>query len=160
LVIHGNYLAADEIDYVGAHADRMSVVYCPRTHAYFQHSRYPLEELLAAGARVALGTDSRASTPDLSLLGEVQGAAAEFPAIEPATFLQMATLDAAQALGLSDQAGSLTPGKRADLIALPCSAGDDPFAAILAAERPEGVWLAGERLVARGAVNASDSHAT
>ena len=62
LAIHGNYLDDEEIEFLGRQR-RMAVVYCPRTHAWFGHTRYPLEKLLAAGAVVALGTDSRASSP-------------------------------------------------------------------------------------------------
>ena len=72
LVIHGNFLTDEEIAFVGAAAGQMAVVYCPRTHAYFGHPPYPLEKLLAAGAVVALGTDSRASNPDLNLLAEMR----------------------------------------------------------------------------------------
>ncbi|MGC3970911.1 MAG: amidohydrolase family protein [Pirellulales bacterium] len=49
LVIHGNYLADDEIEYLAAHADRMTTVYCPRTHAYFGHAPHPLPKLLQSG---------------------------------------------------------------------------------------------------------------
>ncbi len=34
LVIHGNYLRGDEIRFLASRADRMSLVYCPRTHAF------------------------------------------------------------------------------------------------------------------------------
>ena len=68
LVIHGNYLVQDEINFLAAHRDRMSLVYCPRTHAYFSHEPYPLAEMIKAGVRVAVGTDSRASNPDLKLV--------------------------------------------------------------------------------------------
>ena len=78
----------------------MAVVYCPRTHAWFGHARYPLEKLLAAGAIVALGTDSRASSPDLSLLAEMRHVAREFPAMSRATILELGTLGGARALGL------------------------------------------------------------
>ena len=69
LVIHGNYLNDEEIAFLAANAARMSVVYCPRSHDWFAHDEYPLQKMLAAGATVALGTDGRCSTPDLSLLG-------------------------------------------------------------------------------------------
>ena len=144
LVIHGNYLAEEEIAFLADRRERMSVVYCPRTHAYFGHARYPLERMLAAGVRVALGTDSRASNPDLNLLGELRAAAEFFPAIDPATMLRMATLDGAIALGMGEHAGSLTRGKRADLVALPCPAAVDPYGAILDGGAPTGVWLAGK----------------
>ena len=133
LAIHGNYFDAEEIAFAAAHRDRMSIVYCPRTHAYFEHEPYRLAAMLAAGVRVALGTDSRASNPDLNLLREVQEVASRFPQIDPATLLRMATLDAAEALGLSELVGSLTPGKQAELKMVRCD-GDlrDPYAALLA----------------------------
>jgi aminodeoxyfutalosine deaminase len=59
LVIHGNYLDEDELRFLGRNP-HMTLVYCPRTHAYFGHERYPLEAALRHGVRVALGTDSRA----------------------------------------------------------------------------------------------------
>src|SRR3954454_9776618 len=34
LVIHGNYLNYEELRFLGANRDRMSLVYCPRTHSY------------------------------------------------------------------------------------------------------------------------------
>ena len=55
LVIHGNYLDAEERAFLAEHADRMSLVYCPRTHAYFGHPPYPLAELLAAGVQRGAG---------------------------------------------------------------------------------------------------------
>ena len=72
LVIHGNYLDDEEIGFLAENAAKMAVVYCPRTHAWFGHPPYPLEKMLAAGASVAVGTDSRASSPDLSLLAELR----------------------------------------------------------------------------------------
>lgn len=133
LAIHGNYFDAEEIAFAAAQHERMSVVYCPRTHAYFEHEPYPLEAMLAAGVRVALGTDSRASNPDLNLLGEVQFASARFPRVDPAVLLRMATLDAAEALGFGGMVGSLTAGKRAELMTIRCDDDlDDPYAPLFA----------------------------
>ena len=78
LVIHGNYLNEQEIEFLAEHRSHMSVVYCPRTHAYFDHDPYPLERMLASGVRVAVGTDSRASNPDLNLLSELRGLLSNF----------------------------------------------------------------------------------
>ncbi len=115
LIVHGNHLADDEIRFLGRQADRMSVVFCPRTHKYFQHSRYPLRQMLRAGVNVALGTDSRASNPDLNLLAEMQAVAREFPELDPSEILRMGTLCGARALGLESRMGTLTPGKNAQL---------------------------------------------
>lgn len=128
LVIHGNFLDDEEISLLAAAADRMSVVYCPRTHDWFAHRDYPLEKLLAAGATVALGTDGRGSTPDLSLLGEMRCAARKHPGVPLAAILRMATIAGARALGRETEIGSLAAGKRADLaiVALPDRSADDP----------------------------------
>jgi cytosine/adenosine deaminase-related metal-dependent hydrolase len=115
LVIHGNYLAADELEFLAMNSERMSVVFCPRTHAYFGHERYPLDKLLALGAMVALGTDGRASNPDLSMLAEMRCVARQFPAIPPDVLLRLGTLAGAKALGCQNDAGSLETGKPANL---------------------------------------------
>jgi 5-methylthioadenosine/S-adenosylhomocysteine deaminase len=62
------------------------------------------------------------------------------------TVLELATLRGAQALGLGDEIGSLTPGKRADLIVLdlagsPFVPWDDPVAATVFGGTPDRVLL-------------------
>jgi aminodeoxyfutalosine deaminase len=128
LVIHGNYLTDEEIAFIAARRDRMAIVYCPRTHAFFGHSPYPLAILLKSAAVVALGTDSRASNPDLNLLAEMRHVAKSH-SVPPAKIIEMATINGATALGRAGEFGSLTLGKRADLaiIRLPESATDDPY---------------------------------
>ena len=98
LAIHCNYLSPKEIRFLGEHPN-VAVVYCPRTHAYFRHGAHPWQQLKAAGATVLLGTDSRASNPDLSIWKELQWIAA-LPGAKPIwELLPMITTDAAQALG-------------------------------------------------------------
>jgi cytosine/adenosine deaminase-related metal-dependent hydrolase len=152
LVIHGNYLQEDERAFLASHRDRMSLVYCPRTHAYFGHPRYPLPELLKAGVCVALGTDSRASNPDLDLLAEMRHVARSYPEIEPQAVLRLGTLAGAEALGRAADVGSITPGKFADLVAVPIDnvhvrTTDDVLDGILSGvSKPTAVWLRGDRL--------------
>lgn len=122
MVIHGNYLSDAEIEFLAQQRERSTVVFCPRTHRYFGHQHYPLTELLSAGVRVVLGTDSRASNPSLNLWHEVEFAAANYPEIPPQQLLRMVTLDAAYALGQEEHFGVLGPGKRAVAAVVPVSA--------------------------------------
>jgi cytosine/adenosine deaminase-related metal-dependent hydrolase len=115
LVVHGNYLSAAERNFLAERADQMSVVYCPRTHDFFGHDAYPLADMLAAGVAMALGTDSRASNPDLSMLNEMRFIAERHIGIGSAKILELGTLGGARALGLANQIGSLAPGKLANL---------------------------------------------
>lgn len=115
LAIHGNYLRGEEIQFLAEHRERMALVYCPQTHGYFGHEKYPLAEMLTAGVRIALGTDSKASNPSLNLWEEVQFVAEHFPAIPPEAVLRMVTSDAAYALAQEGSFGTLSAGKRAML---------------------------------------------
>ncbi len=142
LVVHGNYLAGGDMDFLASRAKSMAVVYCPRTHAYFGHGAYPLAEMLGRGVHVALGTDSRASSPDLDLLGEIRHIACHQPEVSPQTALGLGTIGGARALGRQRQLGSIVPGKRASLIALPladCRA-DDPHELLFASAQP-AEWI-------------------
>jgi cytosine/adenosine deaminase-related metal-dependent hydrolase len=135
LYVHGNYLAPDAP--IPPHG---SIVYCPRTHAAFGHPPHPFREFLARGVRVALGTDSLASNPDLDLLAEARFVHRKYPDVPGATLLRMATLAGAEALGWADETGSLESGKSADLVVLPLSNRDedDPHKLIFDSDLP--VW--------------------
>jgi cytosine/adenosine deaminase-related metal-dependent hydrolase len=114
LLIHGNYLQPSANIPPNA-----TLVYCPRTHAAFGHPPHPFREFLARGVRVALGTDSLASNPDLDILAEARFVHGKYADVPGATLLRMITLSGAEALGWADDTGSLTPGKSADLVVLP-----------------------------------------
>jgi len=71
--------------------------------------------MLASGVRVALGTDSRASSPNLNLLEDVRCAIQRHPSVPKSKILELATLGGARALGLEAELGTLESGKRAAL---------------------------------------------
>ncbi len=114
LYVHGNYLPANTS--IRSH---VSIAYCPRTHAAFQHPPHPFRELLARKVRVCLGTDSLASNPDLDILAEARFLHARHPDLPGDQLLRMVTLAGAEALGWQKECGSLEPQKSADLVAVP-----------------------------------------
>lgn len=88
----------------------------------------PVTKMLEAGLNVGIGTDGPASNNDLDMFEEVRlasfvaKAASNDPTSVPAqTALTMATRLGAQALHLGHLTGSLTPGRRADLIVVDTS---------------------------------------
>jgi cytosine/adenosine deaminase-related metal-dependent hydrolase len=133
IVVHGTFLPDDShaMARLARHRDRLAVAICPRTTLALSGRLPPLAAFRDAGLRVALGTDSRASNPDLSVLGEcrtlVDGGLAS-----PADALRMATRHGAWALMLDRRCGLLAPGRPADLTILrPTSPHTDPFSAVL-----------------------------
>jgi aminodeoxyfutalosine deaminase len=146
LVIHGNYLSVDEIEFLAQRRDRFHVVYCPRTHAYFGHPTHPLPDLLRNGVSVALGTDSRASNPDLSLLAEMQWVAATFPQLAPEQIVRLGTSAGAEALGISNHLGRIAEGYSAQLtvIDLPPGRASDPYGWLYDNRCTARPWSAGD----------------
>jgi len=118
LIIHGNYLDDDELRFLAAHRNRMSVVYCPRSHAYFRHASYPLKKMLDYGVRVLLGTDSLASVPDLNLIEEMQFALRQHPTLSPEMIYRLGTVEGARALHLPEDFGTIQPGSPAQFVSV------------------------------------------
>jgi cytosine/adenosine deaminase-related metal-dependent hydrolase len=124
LAVHVNYLSPGDAALLARR--RVSVAHCPRSHAFFQHRRFPREELAGAGVNICLGTDSLASVTklrdrplELNLFAEMQALARGHPGLSPDEILRMATLNGARALGLEGTIGELAEGALADLIAVP-----------------------------------------
>jgi 5-methylthioadenosine/S-adenosylhomocysteine deaminase len=78
----------------------------------------PISRFYASGVNVAVGTDSLASVGDLNLFSELKTMRWLAPEVPASKILESATLVGARALGLGHELGSLTPGKRAELIAV------------------------------------------
>jgi cytosine/adenosine deaminase-related metal-dependent hydrolase len=116
LFAHGNYLPTDT-----RLPPNATIVFCPRTHATFGHPPHPFRELMGQGVRIALGTDSLASNPDLDVLAEAQFVHERYPDVPGEQLLRMATLNGAEALGFGRVTGSLDAGKSADLVVVPLS---------------------------------------
>ncbi|HUE36088.1 MAG TPA: amidohydrolase family protein [Candidatus Acidoferrum sp.] len=124
LAIHANYL--DDADFALLTGRGVSIVHCPRSHAWFRHREFPLEKLLDTGINVCLGTDSLATVAknnkqdlELNMFQEMQTLARSRPTLSPATILKMATANGARALGLHGKIGELSENAFADLIAIP-----------------------------------------
>jgi cytosine/adenosine deaminase-related metal-dependent hydrolase len=83
--------------------------------------------------RVALGTDSLASNPDLDVLQEVRFIHSQYPNISAAQLMHLVTRAGAEALGWGEETGSLRQGKSADLAVVPLSSAavNDPFQLVL-----------------------------
>jgi cytosine/adenosine deaminase-related metal-dependent hydrolase len=108
-----------------------SVVTCPRSNRYLDNPPALLGPLLDAGIALGVGTDSSASNEDLDLLAEVRAIRAAEPAIGAAALLHIATAGGAEAIGVDDRFGSLSPGMQADLAVFAVGATRSPAEAVV-----------------------------
>jgi cytosine/adenosine deaminase-related metal-dependent hydrolase len=144
LLAHVNYCDDDELAILAA--GRASVVWCPRTHRYFDHPPHRWRDMLSGGINVAVGTDSCASSPDLNLVDDLRLIHEQSPDVPAAEVWSLATIRAARAIQ-SPEIGSLTPGKFADLVAFPVRT-SNPLREILEeASLPAAVWLEGRQIL-------------
>lgn len=145
VIAHANYVTDDDINRIAASG--ASVAYCPRTHRAFEHAPHRFRDMLAAGINVGIGTDSLASNPSLSILDELRFLRREHSDLPCGRILAMGTIRGACALGLEEVAGSLTPGKTADLVVTPLdtSSADVGWDSILGSTvSPIAVYVAGK----------------
>jgi aminodeoxyfutalosine deaminase len=144
VLAHVNYCNDEELALLSR--GQASVVYCPRTHAYFRHPPHRWRDMLAAGINVAIGTDSTASSPDLNLVDDLRLVHQIAPDVPAELLWEMVTIRAARALGMDQHVGTLSPGKAADLVAFPATSTTPPLVQILEDPTlPKVVWCAGER---------------
>jgi cytosine/adenosine deaminase-related metal-dependent hydrolase len=112
----------------------VSVALCPRSNRNLGVGTADVPALLAAGVRLCLGTDSLASTESLDVLDDAVLLARQFPDLDPAAIVRMATAGGAEALGLEDL-GTVAPGQAAALAFAPAAADPpDPYAHLLSGE--------------------------
>ena len=125
LVVHAVRLSGDEIERLGQSG--ATVVTCPRSNAYLGVGVAPVPALLNAGAKLALGTDSLATTPDLDLFAEMAALGSAHPGLHPSVVVRAATQGGADALGLGGHLGTIEPGKSSRLTVVPFGGDGDPF---------------------------------
>jgi cytosine/adenosine deaminase-related metal-dependent hydrolase len=118
-----------------------TVVLCPRSNRHIGGRLPDVPALLAEGIALALGTDSLASTPDLSLFGEIAALHAAFPDVPPEIWLSAATSGGARALRL-EPCGALTPGRRPGLIDVAVADPAAPLESLVREPRPPIRWIA------------------
>lgn len=117
---HAVWLTPKEIKIIADTGSK--VVHCPSANAYLGYGIAPINQMLAQGIPVALGTDGAASyTYDMWAVGRAaaimqKASQLDGEAVTAEEILAMLTIDGARALGIEDQVGSLEKGKQADVI--------------------------------------------
>ena len=120
---HCVWLTDLDIELIEKH--QVKVVHNPESNLKLASGIAPVTALLSRDITVSLGTDGPASNNDLDMFLEMDTAAKvhklreENPTLMPAwQVLAMATKEGAKTLGMDKKIGTITPGKKADLIVL------------------------------------------
>jgi len=141
LAVHCVHASTDDIRILAR--KRAAVAHCPKSNAKLGCGVAPLAEMLRQGVRVGFGTDSPASSNISDMFDEMRTALFLHRAVErdvkvltAQKCVEIATIGAADALGMAHTVGSLESGKFADLIAVDVSRShfapvQDPYSALV-----------------------------
>jgi cytosine/adenosine deaminase-related metal-dependent hydrolase len=151
LAVHCVHVSEADIQILSEHG--AAVAHCPKCSAKLAMGIAPFRQLMDSGISLGLGTDSPASNNTMDIFDEMRtglllqrGTNQTTDRLEAETFVRMATLGGAEALGLEAEIGSLEVGKQADLIAVDMSHSHqrpltDPYSALVYTANQENVVL-------------------
>ena len=169
IAVHCVHLNLHEIELFSRRG--VHVAHCPASNLKLASGIAPVKALLDAGVNVGIGTDGAASNNRLDMLAETRlaallqkGATGDAAALPVHQVLEMATINAATALGWENEIGSIVAGKAADLTAIDLSSVEtqpvyDPVSHLFHAasrEHVSHVWVGGELLLDNRALTRLD----
>jgi 5-methylthioadenosine/S-adenosylhomocysteine deaminase len=155
--VHAVHLDEADLDLLARSGS--SIAHCPTSNLKLASGFAPVARMRQLGINVGLGTDGAASNNRLDLFGEMRlaallakGLSGDASALPANEVLRMATLDAAKAIGLGHEIGSITPGKSADLCAVslanletrPCYDPVSHLIHVAGRDQVTHVWVAGK----------------
>ena len=163
LLIHVSFANDDELRYLAATGTPVSI-------AMASELRYgmgipPVVKMMESGVLVSLSIDTMPGADSSDMFGLMRltllverGRQERVDCYQPDQVLRQATRDGARALGMEDQIGSLTPGKRADVILvrmdeLNVAPMNVPVGQVVLSAQPrnvDSVWIDGIRRKADG----------
>lgn len=120
VLIHCVWLMRNEIDMVAKSG--ANIVVCPASGAFSAGGAAPIKSFLEAGINVSLASDGPMFNDSVDMIEQmkhcstIQNVKYLTPAAIPSeNLLEMATINAAKALGMEKEIGSLENGKKADI---------------------------------------------
>ena len=116
LVVHGVQMSKADLDRLRERG--ATLVTCPRSNGHTGAGLPPIVDFYESGVRIAIGTDSLASSPDLNVFAEIATLHALAPSVPAVSLLESATIQGARALGFDADYGTIEPGKLARLLAI------------------------------------------
>jgi cytosine/adenosine deaminase-related metal-dependent hydrolase len=141
LAVHGVQMTPADLSRLASRG--ATLVTCPRSNGHTGAGAPPIEEFYASGVQLAIGTDSLASAPDLSVFAELATLRALAPSVPASRLLASATIDGARALGFDADYGTIEPGKSARLVAvhIPAVTGDVEEYLVSGIQREQIRWI-------------------
>lgn len=111
LFVHNTFLSTQHADELARHFPNAYFVLCPASNIYIENTLPDIPMLMGTGMPIALGTDSLASSPSLSVFDQMRIISSRFPSIAFTELLKWGTINGAKAIAQDHRLGTVEMGK-------------------------------------------------
>lgn len=115
ILVHNTFTTARDIFFLERMAKQVTWCLCPNANEYIESALPKIRNFIQGDFPIAVGTDSLASNDQLCILSELKALHAAFDGLDLQTTIRWATINGANALGISNRFGSLEKGKQPGL---------------------------------------------
>jgi aminodeoxyfutalosine deaminase len=116
MLVHNTFTTQKDFDYILSQKPNISLCFCPNANLYIENKLPKLYRYENSTVNKCIGTDSYASNNQLSIMAEMKTIAKNFGMMPIAEYLKWATLNGANALGITDKFGSFDKGKKPGIV--------------------------------------------
>jgi cytosine/adenosine deaminase-related metal-dependent hydrolase len=120
ILVHNVLSSEEDIQHANEVFDKSdsSLFYCicPNANMYINKMVPDMELFMKNKCKLVVGTDSLASNNKLNIFEEINTLQRKYPSIQQEQLLQWATINGAEALGISDVYGSFEKGKKPGIV--------------------------------------------
>jgi len=111
LFVHNTFSEAADFDFINQTYPSAYICICPSSNLFIENTLPKVEMIYQKAMTICIGTDSLASTDNLSLFNEMMILIKAFPNIPFTEILKWATINGGKALGFAEDIGSFEVGK-------------------------------------------------
>ncbi|MHA1785221.1 MAG: amidohydrolase family protein [Candidatus Helarchaeota archaeon] len=125
LLVHSIFANDEDLDLI--ESKNATIILCPKANSYFNLPLAPIDKILSRNINICLGTDNvMANSPDLlremEFFAKVIRSRFGINLVNSKMILKMITINAARAIRLDHDLGSIEPLKRADFLVIDLNA--------------------------------------
>lgn len=114
--VHNTFTSKEDVEWAHENLKETYFCSCPNANLYIENRLPNYHELIRAGAKMCLGTDSLASNWQLSILEEMKTIQQHVPDLDTSQLVKWACWNGANALYFQEQLGSLEVGKQPGIV--------------------------------------------
>lgn len=116
ILVHNTVSKKEDIEFAESYFNNLWWCLCPSANLYIEDKLPDIKDIKKYSSNIIIGTDSLASNHQLSILEEIKIISKKHALIDTHELIKWATINGAEALGLSEKYGNLEKGKNPGIV--------------------------------------------